>query len=133
MSLANEKCVPCRGDVKPMSREEAESFVAGFPSWALDEGATRITRTFRFGDFAGAMEFARRIGDAAEEQGHHPDLALGWGYCTVTFSTHRIHGLHRNDFVMAARVDRIAGEEGGSGGKESPSPGATGSAPRKTA
>lgn len=75
------------------------------PGWDLEEEGTRIRRSFRFRNFAQAMEFARRVGDLAEEEGHHPDIALGWGYCTISFRTHKIHGLHRNDFIMAAKVN----------------------------
>jgi pterin-4a-carbinolamine dehydratase/uncharacterized protein YndB with AHSA1/START domain len=108
MTLENEQCIPCRGSVEPLPRAESEALAAGLPGWALDGDATRIAKTFRFPDFAGALEFVRRVAEIAEAEGHHPDLAFGWGYCTVTFRTHRIHGLHRNDFIMAARTEALA-------------------------
>lgn len=77
------------------------------PGWELGEEATKIRKTFRFRNFVEAMEFARKVGDVAEEEGHHPDMTVGWGYCTVVFQTHKIRGLHRNDFIMAAKVNSL--------------------------
>ena len=107
MGLASNKCEPCRGGVSPVSREEAEGLLPEIPGWELDEEATKIRRTFRFRNFVEAMEFARKVGDVAEGEGHHPDLTVGWGYCTVVFQTHKIRGLHRNDFIMAAKVNSV--------------------------
>ena len=90
-----------------MSREEAESMLREIPGWDMEEDATKIRRSFRFRDFAQAMEFARKVGDLAEGEGHHPDIAMGWGYCTVVFQTHKIRGLHGNDFIMAAKVNAL--------------------------
>ena len=114
MGLAENRCVPCRSGVPALSAEEAERLLAETPGWTLDEGATRIRRTFRFDDFAAAMAFAQRVGGLAEEEGHHPDIAVGWGYCTVAFRTHRIGALHENDFIMAAKVNAL----GAAGGPE---------------
>lgn len=110
MELASRKCEPCRGAVSPMSREEAEAWLREIPGWDLGEDATTIRRTFRFRNFAQAMDFARKVGDLAEGEGHHPDLQVGWGYCTVVFQTHKIRGLHGNDFVMAAKVNAMSSE-----------------------
>ena len=110
MELASRKCEPCRGAVSPMSREEAEALLREIPGWELEDDAKRIRRTFRFRNFAQAMEFARNVGDLAEGEGHHPDLLVGWGYCTVVFQTHKIRGLHGNDFIMAAKVNDMSPE-----------------------
>ncbi|MBI5576134.1 MAG: 4a-hydroxytetrahydrobiopterin dehydratase [Deltaproteobacteria bacterium] len=110
MGLAEKKCVPCRGGVSPFPEEEAQAFLEETPGWTIAGGAAKIERTFRFKDFASAMDFARKIGDLAELEGHHPDISVGWGYCTVSFHTHKIRGLHENDFVMAAKVNALAGE-----------------------
>lgn len=107
MELWEKRCVPCRGGVPPLTEEEAIGRVAGIPGWTLEEGASGIRRDFRFRNFAEAMEFARKVGEIAEAEGHHPDLSVGWGYCAVRFRTHSIRGLHENDFIMAAKVDRI--------------------------
>jgi len=82
---------------------------AGFPGLRLDArgGFKGIRREFRFRNFAEAMRFARQVGEIAEAEGHHPDLSVGWGYCTVRFRTHSIRGLHENDFIMAAKVNRL--------------------------
>ena len=107
MGLASRTCEPCKGNVSPLSREEAEGMLREIPGWELEEGATKIRRTFRFRDFAQAMEFARKVGEVAEGEGHHPDLTVGWGYCGVVFQTHKIRALHRNDFIMAAKVNAL--------------------------
>jgi len=106
MELLDKRCVPCRGGVPVLGTEEAERLVAQVPGWALEEGAKGIRREFRFRNFAEAMMFSRQVGELAEVEGHHPDLSIGWGYCTVRFRTHAIKGLHENDFIMAAKVNR---------------------------
>jgi 4a-hydroxytetrahydrobiopterin dehydratase len=73
------------------------------------EGIPRLERVFRFGNFAEALRFSNRVGDLAEEEGHHPAILTEWGRVTVTLWTHKIRGLHRNDFVMAAKVDELYG------------------------
>jgi 4a-hydroxytetrahydrobiopterin dehydratase len=95
-----------------MSAEDAQRYLQEIPGWVLDEDASRIRRRWKFRDFASAMEFARRVGQLADDQGHHPDLSVGWGYCEVVFRTHSIRGLHENDFIMAARVNVLTGEGG---------------------
>jgi len=107
MGLSEKTCVPCRGGISPLTEEEAHGYLAETPGWTLAEGATGIERKFRFKDFASAMEFVRKVGLLAEREGHHPDIAFGWGYCAVSFHTHKIHGLHENDFIMAAKVDAL--------------------------
>jgi 4a-hydroxytetrahydrobiopterin dehydratase len=90
-----------------MGVEEAEKLLADVPGWTLEEGATGIRREFRFRNFSEAIRFANRVGEIAEAEGHHPDLSVGWGYCTVRFRTHAIKGLHENDFIMASKVNRL--------------------------
>jgi 4a-hydroxytetrahydrobiopterin dehydratase len=79
------------------------------PEWAVVErdGVLRLERTFRFPDFAEALRFTNRVGELAEQEGHHPALLTEWGRVTVSWWTHKIRGLHRNDFVMAAKTDRL--------------------------
>jgi 4a-hydroxytetrahydrobiopterin dehydratase len=112
MGLAEKACVPCRGGVSPLNEDEARRYLAETPGWTMTGGAERIERRFRYKDFASAMEFARKVGELAEREGHHPDMAVGWGYCAVSFQTHKIHGLHENDFIMAAKVNALAGQGG---------------------
>jgi 4a-hydroxytetrahydrobiopterin dehydratase len=90
-----------------MPEAEASNRMSGIPGWVLEEGAGGIRREFRFRNFADAIGFAVRVGEIAEQEGHHPDLSVGWGYCTVRFRTHAVRGLHENDFIMAAKVDRL--------------------------
>jgi 4a-hydroxytetrahydrobiopterin dehydratase len=90
-----------------MGAEEAGRMIAMIPGWTLEEEGIGIRREFRFRNFAEAMRFAWQVGEIAEAEGHHPDLSVGWGYCTVRFRTHAIKGLHENDFIMAAKVSRL--------------------------
>ena len=90
-----------------MGAEEAGRMLEKVPGWTLDEGASGIRREFRFRNFAEAIRFAWQVGELAEAEGHHPDLSVGWGYCTVRFRTHAIKGLHENDFIMAAKVGSL--------------------------
>ena len=108
MGLASKECTPCRGGIPPLGRSEAERLLGEAPGWTLDDQATTISRAFRFADFAGALALVDRIGALAEAEGHHPDIAFGWGYCRVSFQTHKIKGLHENDFIMAAKVNGLA-------------------------
>jgi 4a-hydroxytetrahydrobiopterin dehydratase len=108
MELAAKTCVPCRGGIPPMPREDAETLLADTPGWALNDQATQIERTFKFGDFAQALAFVERVAALAEAEGHHPDITFGWGYCRVVFYTHKIKGLHENDFIMAAKVNEFS-------------------------
>lgn len=82
----------------------------GTPEWHLGEKGTRLTRRFEFEDFRKAMEFVNRVADVAEEQGHHPDVAIHWNKVDLVLWTHKIGGLHENDFILAAKVDRLLEE-----------------------
>jgi 4a-hydroxytetrahydrobiopterin dehydratase len=106
-ALAQETCEPCRGGVPPLPAAEAERLLEEVPHWRLAEDSKRIERHFTFGDFATALNFVIQIGAVAEAAGHHPDLALGWGYVTVSLQTHAIGGLQRADFILAARIEAL--------------------------
>lgn len=107
--LASKKCVPCEGGVPPAREQEIARYLEQVPGWEVVErdGIRRLERSFRFADFASALAFTKRVGEAAEEQGHHPLLATTWGRVTVSWWTHAIRGLHENDFIMAARTDAV--------------------------
>jgi len=105
--LSEKKCVPCRGGTPPLGAERIAELGAEVPGWAVAE-AKRLRRTFRTKDFATALELVNRIGAIAEEQGHHPDLALSWGKVGVEIRTHKIDGLTESDFILAARIDDLA-------------------------
>ena len=104
--LANQRCVACRADAPPVTEEEIAELHPQVPDWELveEDGIKRLRRVFRFDDFAQALAFTNRVGEIAESEGHHPALVTEWGRVTVTWWTHKIKGLHRNDFVMAAKT-----------------------------
>ena len=108
MALTAKKCTPCQGGIDPLTSTEAEGYLPEAPGWTLNDAATRIERKFDFGNFVDALDFVNKLGALAEAQGHHPDISFGWGYCTVVFYTHKIKGLHENDFIMAAKVNDLA-------------------------
>ena len=113
--LTAKSCVPCRGGVAPLTEEEARRMSEAVPGWALLQNATRLVRRFEFRDFKAAMEFVNRVADLAEEEGHHPDFAIHWNKVELTLWTHKIGGLHENDFIMAAKIDRLLEEPAGGG------------------
>ena len=107
-SLIHKTCTPCQGGVAPMSAEDAERHLAQVPDWTLMDGGRRIERTWRFKSFAEAFELVKTVSALAEAEGHHPDITFGWGYATVSLYTHKIDGLHENDFILAAKLDQAA-------------------------
>jgi 4a-hydroxytetrahydrobiopterin dehydratase len=110
-TLAEMKCVACRKDAPRVTDDEIAELQPQIPDWELLEvdDVKRLRRVFSFDDFAQAMGFTQKVGEIAEEEGHHPSLLTEWGRTTVTWWTHKIKGLHRNDFVMAAKTDRLYG------------------------
>jgi 4a-hydroxytetrahydrobiopterin dehydratase len=110
-TLADKNCTPCRGGIPPLSSDEAERLRAQAPDWALLDDAKRIERSYRFRNFRDAFGFVERAAELAEAEGHHPEIRFGWGFATVSLQTKKIKGLHENDFIMAAKLDRIAVQE----------------------
>lgn len=108
MSLTAKTCVPCQGGLAPLTKEQAEGYLGEASGWTLIASDSRIERRFKFGNFVDALAFVNKLGALAEEEGHHPDIAFGWGYCNVVFFTHKIGGLHENDFIMAAKANLLA-------------------------
>jgi 4a-hydroxytetrahydrobiopterin dehydratase len=108
-ALAEKTCTPCKGGIPPLTEEQAEAYREQAPDWALRDDASRIERTYRFRNFPEAFAFVRQAGELAETEAHHPDISFGWGYATVSLRTKKIKGLHENDFIMAVKLDRIAG------------------------
>ncbi|WP_299846104.1 4a-hydroxytetrahydrobiopterin dehydratase [uncultured Paracoccus sp.] len=106
--LSRKTCEPCRGGIAPSAPEAVRQMMAQLDAgWALSEDATKITRRFEFKGFAKAVEMANLAAWLGNKQGHHPDIAFGWGYCEVTFTTHEAGGLTENDFICAARLDAL--------------------------
>lgn len=112
MTLAREKCVACRRDSPKVTQEEIDELHPLVPDWQLTEvdGIKRLDRTFKFSDFAQSMGFTDRVAEIAEDEGHHPRITTEWGRVNVAWWTHKIRGLHRNDFVMAAKTDHLLRE-----------------------
>jgi 4a-hydroxytetrahydrobiopterin dehydratase len=104
--LASKTCVPCRGGTPPLKGEELDDLWRQVPGWeVVDEHHLR--RRFRFKNFREALDFVNRVGELAEEQGHHPDVSFGWGYAEVTLFTHKIDGLTESDFILAAKISEL--------------------------
>jgi 4a-hydroxytetrahydrobiopterin dehydratase len=103
------RCVPCRGGEPTATEVEVAELLPQVPLWSVVErdGTKRVERIFKFENFAGALEFTIKVGQIAEAEGHHPAILTEWGRVTVTWWTHKIKGLHRNDFIMAAKTDRL--------------------------
>ena len=108
-SLTQLKCVACRADAPRVTPEEIAEFQPQIPAWQLldRQGIPQLERSYTFKNFATALAFTRRVGELAEAEGHHPAILTEWGKVTVTWWTHKIKGLHRNDFIMAAKTDQL--------------------------
>ncbi len=107
--LNNEKCEACRRDSPSVTNEEVARLQPEIPDWELthENGIPKLDRVFKFKDFQMALDFTSELGALAEDQGHHPRLVTEWGRVQVTWWTHKIRNLHRNDFVMAAKSDQV--------------------------
>jgi len=106
-ALADKKCVPCRGGVPPLKGEELKKLHNGIPEWEV-VSEHYLHRESRFPDFKQALDFVNRVGSIAEQEGHHPDILLAWGKVGITLWTHKIDGLTESDFILAAKIDRLA-------------------------
>ena len=107
--LTGERCVACRRDSPPVTEDEIAQLRPEIPEWELvdEDGIRKLDRVFPFGDFQQALDFTKAVGGLAEEEGHHPRLVTEWGRVNVTWWTHKIRNLHRNDFLMAAKSDEL--------------------------
>ena len=111
--LAEKSCVPCRGGIPPLTEPAARDLLRRTPGWSLAENGTRLQRQFEFRDFVAAMGFVNRVADIAEHEGHHPDIAIHWNKVDLVLWTHKIGGLHENDFILAAKIHRLLEEGAG--------------------
>src|SRR5436309_14979394 len=107
--LTEQKCVACRVGAPKVTEQEIDELKPQIPDWKLveREGISRLEREFLFRDFARALAFTVAVGGLAEQEGHHPAILTEWGRVTVSWWTHKIRGLHRNDFIMAAKTDQM--------------------------
>jgi 4a-hydroxytetrahydrobiopterin dehydratase len=108
-ALNQEHCEACNADAPKVSDEELASLMREIPEWTpvSDDGVMMLRREFKFKNFRQALEFTNKVGEIAEAEKHHPEIITEWGKATVTWWTHAINGLHKNDFVMAAKTDEI--------------------------
>jgi 4a-hydroxytetrahydrobiopterin dehydratase len=106
-ALAEKHCIPCEKGAEPLKGEEIERRTEQLdPEWhVVDEH--HLEREFSFGDFRQALDFVNEVGELAEEEGHHPDICFGYGKAKIDLWTHKINGLHENDFILAAKIDQL--------------------------
>ena len=106
--LAAKQCVPCEGGVPALNMDQARALMPQLSAdWKLADDAKSLKRAFKFRDFYRTMSFVNAVAHVANAEDHHPDLAIGYDYCRITYSTHAIGGLSENDFICAAKIDRI--------------------------
>jgi len=105
--LTGERCVACRRDAPGLTDSEIADLNPQLPEWEIltQDEIPRLVRIFNFKNFAEALSFTQKVGELAESEGHHPAILTEWGRVTVSWWTHKIRGLHRNDFIMAAKTD----------------------------
>ena len=104
--LASLTCVPCRGGVPALKGKDLEAMQRKLPGWEV-ANEHHLHKAFTFPDFVQALAFVNRVGDLAEQQGHHPDIVLTWGKVEITIWTHAINGLTESDFILAAKIDQL--------------------------
>ena len=111
-TLQESRCTACRADAPRVTDPEIAELKPQIPDWQIVErdGIPQLERVFRVNNFVEALEFTNKVGVLAESEGHHPAILTQWGSVTVTWWTHKIRGLHRNDFIMASKTDRLAAE-----------------------
>ena len=107
--LSNDYCTPCRSGVPPASSTEIDEWMSQLPNWQTIsvEGVLHLSRSFKFKTFKQALNFTNRVGEIAEAEQHHPAILTEWGQVTISWWTHKINGLHHNDFIMAAKTDQL--------------------------
>ena len=109
VELSKQECEACRADAPLISDAELRELMPAIPDWQVivDDGVMQLSRDFKFRDFVQALAFTNRVGEIAEAVDHHPAILTEWGRVTVTWWSHKIRGLHRNDLIMAARTDEV--------------------------
>lgn len=108
-ALFQQPCEACRADAPRVSEEELAELIREIPDWqaVVENNIMKLRREFVFDNFIQALAFSNKVGELAESVGHHPDILIEWGKTTVTWWTHKIQGLHKTDFICAARTDRL--------------------------
>ena len=107
--LADKKCIPCEGGIPSFNLEEIHKYLKKVDGWdveSVDEKDYYIIKNFKFNNFLESQSFVNKVGEIAEQEGHHPDIWFGWGYAKIKIQTHAINGLHESDFVLASKIGR---------------------------
>ena len=108
--LLEKKCLPCEGGVLPFDISEIHKYQKKVDGWDITEDGNKIFflfKKFKFNNFLESQEFVNKVGEISESEGHHPDISFGWGYAEIKITTHAIKGLSENDFIVAAKIDKI--------------------------
>lgn len=105
--LADKDCIPCEEGGDPMTPNEAEALMPKLNGWMLVDGAHMLAKGYTFKDFKETMAFVNKVAELAEEEGHHPDMTVSYGSLGIELMTHAVGGLSENDFILAAKIDKI--------------------------
>ena len=108
--LLNKKCAPCEGGVVPFNISEIHKYQKKVDGWEVLKDGNNIyylEKKFIFKDFLGSQNFVNEVGKISEDEGHHPEILFGWGYAKISITTHAIEGLSENDFILAAKIDKV--------------------------
>ena len=110
-NLIDQKCEPCAGNTPKLSVDEVQKKMLEINDWKLNDKQEMIFKKFKFKNFIKSLQFTNEVGNISEEEGHHPDISLGWGYCLIMIHTHAIKGLSINDFILAAKIDQLTNNQ----------------------
>ena len=108
--LANKKCVPCEGNIPAFDKSVIHKYLKKVDGWDVKEDDSKnfyLIKEFKFENFLKSQNFVNEVGNVSENEGHHPDISFGWGYAEIKVTTHAIKGLSENDFILAAKIDKI--------------------------
>ena len=108
MELSAKRCIPCEGGVLPLDADRVGELLHDVPGWQVSEDRSTLSKGFRFADFAVTIGFVIQMAAIAEEEGHHPDFCVRYDRLDIQLTTHAIHGLSENDFIMAAKLEELA-------------------------
>ena len=109
--LADKKCIPCEGNIPPYDINEIHKYLKKIDGWDVLQDKNKnyyIQKKFKFKNYLESEKFVLNVGKVAEEEGHHPDISFGWGYAEIKITTHAIKGLSENDFILAAKIDKVS-------------------------
>tara|TARA_A100001011_G_scaffold380294_1_gene447426 strand:- start:2041 stop:2373 length:333 start_codon:yes stop_codon:yes gene_type:complete len=105
--LSKSKCEPCSGNTPKLDFNEISEYLSKLNKWSVNDNQEMIFKKFKFTNFNNSLNFANKIGELSDKEGHHPDISIGWGYCLVMIHTHAIKGLSVNDFILASKIDLL--------------------------